>query len=146
MKYKGIITGIFLITIAIVLIGFFSFKALNPKEFYSLFNSFGYLVENKIDKDYSSNNHLIAMKDDLPFNVEYYSFDDEIDAKNTYEKIKKSIRINKKETVSSLASKLIAESNNKYIVVSRIRNTIMYVLGDEEHKEQINSIFKNINY
>ena len=150
---KSIILGIIIIIlVCIITVGCSFYDAIEPKDFKEHFGALGYTISETETPKYTTDTYLVASKDDVPFNIEYYEFKDESDAKKIYKKYKDSISdyitsdSKNKETTKGGISKIVALSDNEYIVISRVKNTLIFIASTKDYKEEIDTLLKNIKY
>ena len=150
---KSVILGIIIIIIVcIITVGCGFYNALKAKDFKEHFGALGYTISNKVTPKYDSDTYLVASKDDVPFSIEYYEFKDESEAKKIYKKYKDSISdyitsdSNNKETTGAVISKIVAVSDNEYIVISRVKNTLIFIAGTKDYKSEIDNLLEEIKY
>lgn len=94
----------------------------------------------------------IATTIDNEYKIEYYVLSDNESAKyfysinkNIFENSKSTSVVETNNTISNY-SKYTLNSNDKYMVISRINNTAIYVNANEEYKNVIKDLLKEINY
>ena len=94
----------------------------------------------------------MALEEDYDYKIEFYKLAEEDNAISFY-KTNKEIFENSKDSVS--AEKSISLGNNskytlktkdKYKVVSRIENTVIYVDVDAKYEDEVKEILKEIGY
>ena len=94
----------------------------------------------------------VALEEDYDYKIEFYKLAEEDNAISFY-KTNKEIFENSKDSVS--AEKSISLGNNskytlktkdKYKVVSRIENTVIYVDVDAKYEDEVKEILKEIGY
>ena len=79
-------------------------------------------------------------------------FSEEVEAKKVYEKYKDSIveyittDSNNEETTGAVFSKTVAVSENEYIVISRVKNTLIFVAGTKDYTNEIDTLLEDIKY
>ncbi len=153
MKNKSIIVGIIIIVIVcIITTGCVFPSAIGKEEFNKHFTALGYSVSDKEEAKYESDTYLVATKEDVPYQVEYYEFKNEVEAKKVYEKYKDSIvdyitaDTQNQETKGAIFAKIVAESTDDYIVISRVKNTLIFIDGTHDYKNNIDEILKDIKY
>ena len=94
----------------------------------------------------------IASSNDYSFQIEFYELSDENYAMNFYNNNKSKFETSKgnasAETSASLKnySKYTLSSNGKYMVVSRIDNTVIYVNVNDNYKDTVKDILKELGY
>ena len=153
MKNKSIIIGIAIIVIVcIITTGCVFYNVVDKEEFNKHFTALGYSVSDAEEGKYEADTYLVATKDDVSYKVEYYEFKDEVEAKKVYEKYKDSIvdyitaNTENQETKGAVFAKIVAESTDDYIVISRVKNTLIFIAGTKEYREDIDNILKDIKY
>lgn len=153
MKTKSVILGIIIIVVVcLVTTGCIFYNLLDTKEFKEHFGSLGYTVTDSDKGLYDSNSYVIATKEDVPYKIEYYEFADEIAAKKAYEKQIDAIAnyitsTSKNErTDGAVFSKTVAVSEKEYIVISRVKNTMIFIASTKDYQQEIDSFLKDIKY
>ena len=154
MNKKSMFIGFLgVILICLITTGCLFYNLLNAKEFKKYFEKLGYTISvNNESKYESSKTSYIAKKSGINYKMEYYEFNNEVDAKKAYQTFKKNVsdyitdeaKIN--ETTGAVFSKLIVESNNEYIIYSRVKNTIIWITGTPNDKNDITNVLKDIRY
>ena len=124
-------------------------NSISTKEFKSTMRNNDYYVIS-IKDQFASYNYiteaLLARKDSI--NVEFYVMSDNDNAKAFYDYNKDVIEAYKmndskyKET----STKYILSTDEKYMVISLIDNTCIYVDTNIENKDKVNSILKKLGY
>ena len=150
---KSIILGIALIIIVcIITVGCGFYNLLNAKDFKEHFGALGYTISDSETPKYETDTYLVATKEDMPFKIEYYEFKEEIDAKKIYKKYKDSISdyitsdSKNTESTSAVLSKIVATSDNEYIIISRVKNTLIFIAGTKDYKSEIDNLLEEIKY
>ena len=150
---KSIIVGILLIVIVcIITVGCGFYNLLKSKDFKEHFGALGYTISDSETPKYETDTYLVATKDDVPFKIEYYEFKEEIDAKKVYKKYCDSIPeyittdSKNKESTSAVLSKTVAVSDNEYIIISRVKNTLIFIASTKDYKEEIDNLLEGIKY
>ena len=153
MKNKSVILGIaIIVVVCFITAGCGLYNLLDTEEFKDYFGALGYTTNENAEGLYESKSYVVASKSDTEFNIEYYEFEEEVDAKKIYKKYKdnivKYITSDSKnlETTGFAFSKTVAESQNEYIVISRVKNSLIFIEGTVEYKEEIDSLLKEIKY
>lgn len=150
--YKRLAFTLTLIIICFIATGCIIKKPITGEAFKKQFAALGYEVIEDQDANYRSNKFMKATKEDVPFEVLFYEFDSEIDSKKTYEKYKSNIinyvtsNTTNTETTSAVFSKMVVESQKEYIIISRIKNTLVFVNSSIDFKDEVLSVIKNIHY
>ena len=125
---------------------------LNKDEFNKHFNSLGYTISDKEEAKYETDTYLVASKSDVPFKIEYYEFKSDVEAKEVYKKYKDSIAdyittsSKNQETKGQVFARIVAVSTDEYIVMSQVKNTLIFIAGTNEYKNIIDTLLKDIKY
>lgn len=152
MKNKSVILGIIIIVVVSLLTGCGFYNLLEADEFKEHFGALGYTTSDKEEALYDSDTYIVASKSDVPFKIEYYEFASEVEAKKVYEKYKDNIvdyittDSNNHETTGAVFSKTVAVSENEYIVISRVKNTLIFIATTKDYQEEIDNILEDIKY
>ena len=153
IKDKSIIWGILIIIAVVLLTGCELFYNLvDTKEFKEHFGALGYTVSEDEEGLYDSKSYLVATKEDVPYKVEYYEFDEEVDAKKAFESYKKNLGSyiktdsKDKETKGAVFTKRVAVSEEEYIVISRVKNTLIFIAGTNDYADEIDTLLEDIKY
>lgn len=152
MNKKSVIFGILIILVTCLTTGCLFYNYLEPADFKDQFSARGYTV-NKVDKaDYEAKYISKATKEDVPFEVIYYQFDNEADAKKAYKNYKTNlsnvITSDSKDTESNGAvlSKYVCKSEKEYIIISRVKDSLIYINGTVDYQNDIDEILEDIQY
>lgn len=152
MNKKSVLLGIIIVLVTCLTTGCIFYNYLEPKDFKEQFSARGYTVE-KIDKaDYEADYISKATKEDVPYEVLYYQFATESDAKKAYKEYKSNlsniITSDSKdvESKSSVLSKYVCKSDKEYIIISRVKNSLIYISTTVEYENEINDILTDIKY
>lgn len=123
--------------------------------FESFMEEKGYTVVND-SSEFSNYDYLkrvyLAISDDYSFQIEFYELVDEEYAIKFFENnmaiFKSSKESNSLESTVNLmnASKYTLSCNNKYKVISRIDNTVIYLDVDDEYTETVKSVLSELGY
>jgi len=153
MKNKSVILGILIIVVvSLMTTGCGFYNLLETQEFKDHFGALGYTTTDSEEGKYESKTYVVATKEDMPFKIEYYEFENDVEAKKVYKKFKDSIvdyittDSKNLETTGAVFSKTVAESENEYIVMSRVKNTLIFIAGTVEIKEEIDTLLEDIKY
>lgn len=156
------ITLLILIVIVIaIIVGIVSFvstkgkKPISADDFKNLMETDGYIVENSIeqfsDYDYVKDSCIAADKD-LKYQLEFYVLENDEYALNFFNN-NKSIFESSKSTASietsadmKNCSRYTLNSNNKYMFLSRISNTVIYINVDSRYENDVKKIVEKLNY
>ncbi len=152
-KNKSIVLGILLIVIVCVItVGCGFYNLLEPKDFKEHFGALGYTISDKEEAKYEADTYLVATKDDIPYKIEYYEFKNEKEAKNAYKNYYDSISVyittdsKNKETSNAVFTKTVAVSDNEYIIISRVKNTLIFIATTKDYQTEIDTLLKDIKY
>ena len=94
----------------------------------------------------------IAVSNDYGFQIEFYELTDDSYAMNFYNNNKSIFESSKGSDATQTKvglknySKYTLSSNEKYSVVSRIDNTVIYVNVDENYKDTVKDILDELGY
>lgn len=94
----------------------------------------------------------IAMNDKGEYQIEFYKMSDKENATMFYEHNKSVFESSKSSSSAQTNndmknySKYTLQSNDKYMVISRVEDTVVYVKVDSKYKDNIKDILKEIKY
>ncbi len=94
----------------------------------------------------------LAINKDKTYQVEFYEFSDDTYATGFYNNNKARFEASKgaisAETSVNLKkySKYTLDSNGKYMVVSRIKNTVIYINANSSYKNEIKAVLNELGY
>lgn len=129
-------------------------EKIDSAKFKDVMTSKGYNVVDvteKTDSD-AATSVLIAMSKDNTYQVEFFELVNEETAINTYNINKSNFLENKSSKYSQTEkdvknySKYTLTSSGKYMVVSRIENTLVYANVTDDKKDEIKSVLKELGY
>lgn len=153
MKNKSVILGVLIIVVVcLVTTGCMFYNLLETQEFKDHFGALGYTTSETEEALYESKTYVVASKSDVPFKIEYYEFEEEIDAKKIYKKYKDTIAnyitsdSKNNETTGAVFAKIVAKSEKEYIVISRVKNTLIFVAGTVDYQQEIDNLLEDIQY
>ena len=153
MKNKSVILGISIVLVVVIfLTGCGFYNLVDATEFKQHFGALGYTTSDSEEPKFENDVYLVASKEDVPFKIEYYEFDEELDAKKVYKKYTDSIveyittSSENNETTGAVFSKMIAKSEKEYIVISRVKNTLIFVNGTNDFQNEIDTLLEDIKY
>ena len=153
MKNKSVILGILIIlVVSLMTTGCGFYNLLDTEEFKAHFGALGYTNTDTEKGLYESKTYVVASKEDVPYKIEYYEFENDVEAKKIYKKYKDSIvdyittDSENYETTGAVMSKTVAESENEYIVISRVKNTLIFIAGTVEFKTELDNLLEDIKY
>ncbi|MCI8486731.1 MAG: hypothetical protein HFJ20_06665 [Clostridia bacterium] len=163
---KSLIIIIVICVIALIMIasigGYFLIKVLNQEKnpmtvdaFKSLIRDKGYTIidvkEQFNEYDYIEDAY-VAILDDGEYQIEFYKMSNEESAIMFYNNNKSifesSISSSSAQTNNEMKnySKYTLQSNNKYMAISRIEDTVIYVKVDIKYKDKIKDLLNEIGY
>lgn len=152
MNKKSVLLGVLIVVVTCLTTGCIFYNYVDPTEFKEQFSARGYTVE-KIDKaDYEAEYISKATKEDVPYEIIYYEFATDADAKKAYKSYKDSlpnlITSDSKdtETTGNVISKYICKSDNEYIVISRVKNSLIFINTTLDYQSEIDEILEDIEY
>lgn len=152
MKNKSVLLGIILLVVGVLATGCM-YSSLSSKDFKEHFGALGYTISETEKPLYDTGtSYIVATKADVPFKVEYYEFDEEIEAKKVYEKYKDNIKdyitstSKNNETYGALFAKTVAVSDNEYVVISRVRSTIIFIATTKDYTNTVNDLLEEVGY
>ena len=153
MKNKSILIGFLgVIVICAITTGCIFYNLLDSKEFKSHFEDLGYSITTNEEPKYTADTSYVATKDGSNYDIEYYEFDTEVNAKKAYQNYKENIsdyitsKAENTETTGAVFSKIITVSDNEYIIISRVKNTLIFIAGTNDVKEEIDDLLTEIKY
>lgn len=152
MKKKILFLGILVTSVLFLATGCMFYNLMKSEDFKNHYTALGYTISENETGKYESKNYLVASKDDVPFKIEYYEFEKEVDAKKVYEKYKKDIvsyitsDSKNHETSGAVFSKTVATSEKEYLVISRVKNTLIFIAGTIDYKTEIDKLVEDVKY
>jgi len=126
-------------------------KGLSKKEINNKLFGLGFDIYDVTDKiEDKSVKTVLSANYKGKYQIEYYAFDNEDSAE-------KAFKSNKNELIKSNGDKgktksgsnydrYIQQLSDKYIVVTRVDNTLVYVFSNIDYKKDIKKVLKKINY
>lgn len=153
MNKKSIIVGILgIIVICAITTGCLFYNLLDAKEFKSHFEDLGYTIVKNEEDDVDAETSYIASKDDVEYQIKYFEFEEEVDAKKLYQHYKENLgsyitsKPQNKETTGAVFSKVVSVSEKEYIVISRVKNTLIFINATNDVSDDIDKILEDIRY
>ena len=152
MKNKSVLFGILIIVIVSISTGCVFYNLLDTQEFKEHFGALGYSTTEDVESLYESKNYVVATKEDVPYKIEFYEFEDEVEARKIYKKYKDNISdyitsdSKNKETTGAVFAKTIAKSENEYIVISRVKNSLIFIVTTNDYQKEVDSLLEDIKY
>lgn len=153
MKNKSVILGIIIIVVVSLLTTGCAIKsALSVQEFKDHMGALGYSTTEDEKALYEAKSYLVASKSDVPYKIEFYEFEEKVEAQKVFKKYTDNIAdylttsSKNIKTTGALFDKFVAKSDNEYIVVDRVKNTLIFIAGTVDYQEEIDSLLEDINY
>ena len=150
---KSIILGLLIIVVVSFATGCGFYNLVDTKEFKEHFGALGYSTSDTETPLYdTAESYVVATKSDVPFKIEYYEFESEVEAKKVYVKYTDSIvdyiTTNSKDTevTGAVYAKWTSISQGEYIKISRVKNTLIFINGTVEFKDEIDKLLEDIKY
>lgn len=155
----GIIIAVFVVATIIITCVFASLNkektSMTAEAFKTKMEEKGYHIIDAIEQfaayDYVKKAYL-ATSEDYSYKIEFYELEDDNYATLFYNNNKAILEASKgsASAENSIAIKNYAKyslsSNGKYMVVSRINNTVLYVSVEETYKDAVKGIIEEIDY
>ena len=151
---KILMMGVLCFLILFMATGCFNKTALSSSDFKTRMEDKGYTVEdatNQISSD-NINQVYIAKNEEEQYQIEFYDLSTSDTAYNFYNNAKINFE-NSKSGISSDSyvnignhSKYSLSTNNKFNVVSRIDNTVIYISVPDSYKSTVKDLLKDIGY
>ena len=160
MKKSVMITiGIVIAIVVIVGVFFAVFNkektAITASNFYETMSKKGYMVQDATSEfseyGYVAKVHL-ALSSDEGYQIEFYELIDTEYANNFYENNKAIFEASEGNNASKTTvnlknhSKFTLSTDGKYKVLSRIDNTVIYANVDEQYKDTVKDLLKELGY
>ena len=129
-------------------------KAITTEEFKDKAKSHNYIINNAISQfeEYKYINEATVVSNASNWKVEFYILKDKNSAVSVYEYNKEDFIKSKgngsKETSESIGnySNYSLTTNGNYMYLSKIDNTLIYVVADEKYTEDIKSFVQELGY
>ena len=158
---KSIIITVIAVVIVVAILGVVFINLNKEKDsitassFYNTMSQKGYSVQDATNQ-FSDYNYIkqayIAVSNDSSYQIEFYELQDDFYATSFYNNNKSNFESSKgsisAETSAGLKnySKYTLSSNGKYMVVSKIDNTVIYVDVEDNYKDTVKSILDELGY
>ena len=158
---KPVIIAIIAVVIVVAIVGVIFINlnkektSITASDFYTTMSQKGYVVQDS-SSQFSEYNYVkksyIAASKDYSYQIEFYELVDDSYATSFYNNNKSIFESSKgnasAETSVGLKnySKYTLSSNGKYMVVSRINNTVIYVDVDDSYKDTVKSLLNELGY
>ncbi len=124
-------------------------KALKSDEAALILSNNGFTVTDVTGQMEDDRISYVASANNGRFQIEYYVFAKEDDAKEAYESNKESFENNKtkgKEKKDETYQKYTQELSDTYNVLTRVGNTLLYSSVNIEYKKDLNDVIKDLGY
>lgn len=129
-------------------------KAITTEEFKDKAKSHNYIISNAISQfeEYKYINEATVVSNAGNWKVEFYVMKDNNSTSKTFEYSKENFIKSKgngsKETSESIGnySNYSLTTNGNYMYLSKIDNTLIYVVADEKYTEDIKNFIKELGY
>ncbi len=138
-----------LILIVLVLSACGNKKALSKEEIVKKLSSNGFSITDVTNQMEDKNISYIASANNGMFQIEYYVFAKEDDAKKAYEGNKKSFESNKtkgKEKVQDKYEKYTQQLSDTYNMIIRKDNTLLYSSINIKYKKDLKKVIKDLGF
>ena len=158
---KSIIIPLIAVAIIVTIVGIIFINlnkektSITASDFYTTMSQKEYNVQDSSNQ-FSEYNYVkqayIAVSKNNSYQIEFYELEDDSYATQFYNNIKSIFESSKgTNSVESNVelknySKYTLSSNGKYMIVSRIDNTVIYVNVDNNYKDAVNSLLKDLGY
>lgn len=125
-------------------------KALSDDELKTKLTQIGFDVNEITSSIEDSNISVVRTANNKKYQIEYYVFKSEDTAKVAYENNVKMFSSNKKyagkETGDDNYNKYVQETDDYYNVVTRVKDTLVYVSVNVDHKRDIKKVLNELGY
>ncbi len=138
-----------LLLAAIILTACSKKEPLKSEEAISILSSNGFIVTDVTNQMEDDRINYVGSANNGKFQIEYYIFSQEADAKKAYESNKESFENNKtkgKEKKDETYQKYTQELSDTYNVLTRVGNTLLYSSVNIEYKKDLNKVIKAMGY
>ena len=158
---KPVIIAIIAVVIIVAILGVIFINlnkeknSITASSFYDTMSQKGYSVQDATNQ-FSAYNYIkqayIAVSEDSNYQIEFYELQDDSYATNFYNNNKSNFESSKGSTSAETSvglknyAKYTLSSNGKYMVVSRIDNTVIYVDVEANYKDNVKSILDELGY
>ena len=147
-KNKSFYTILLIILLLFTLTGCGQGPALSAEEFKTISELEKYNISDvSSDEIYNSQEAYFAIDRKGNFQVEFYVFANEEDAKNIFNKIKETLDSDIYEIKKTwFSDRWLAKSNWSYVVISKIDNTLVYSSSSSIYEQEINNLLSALEY
>lgn len=125
-------------------------KALSDDELKTELTQIGFDVNEITSSIEDSNISVVRTANNGKYQIEYYVFKSEETAKAAYENNVKMFSSNKKyvgkETNDDNYNKYVQETDDYYNVITRVKDTLVYVSVGVDHKRDVKKVLNKLGY
>ena len=121
---------------------------LSIKDFSKSMEKLGYKVEDVTDKVDDNNilSYYVASRKDYSYQIEYCGFDNTDSAIKYYREKLKKYTNSKGNQLNNKKNKETFYINGNYIIISRVKNVVMFTYAEKKYKDEINHTFGKLKY
>lgn len=138
-----------LILILLLVCGCDKKQSLNKEEITNELSSNGFIITDITDRMEDDNITAVLVANNSKYSIEYYRFKDNKSASESFKNNKKlfeNYSRNGKEKTKDNYNTYTQEIENKYNLLIRVDNTLIYASINNEYKSDLNKVLKNIGY
>lgn len=124
-------------------------KSLKPSEVTKKLSDNGFSVIDVTSQMEDKSISYVSSANNGKFQIEYYVFANEKDAKEAYKNNKESFENNKtkgKESKGKSYEKYTQQLSDTYNLITRVDNTLLYSSVNIEYKKDLNKVIKDLGY
>ena len=146
---KKIFKILVIVCLVIILSGCGNKKIITGEKFYDVFSKMNYAVNYVTSQVEDESIKTIITANNMKFQIEYFEFDSIDNAKKSFESNKKTFELissNNKYINKNNYEKFTQEGKNKYNVVVRVDNTLIYCSANIEYKDQVKKDLDKLGY
>lgn len=124
-------------------------KALTSSEITAKLSNNGFSITDVTSQMEDKSISYVASANNGRFQIEYYVFASEEDAKKAYKNNKESFESNKtkgKEKTGESYEKYTQKLSDTYNLITRVDNTLLYSSVNIEYKGDLNKVIKDLGY
>ncbi len=147
MKRFSLVCILFLISLLLTACG--EKKTLTADQVSSKLSSNGFTVIDVTNQMEDKNISYVVSANNGRFQIEYYVFVSEEEAKKAYESNKIGFESNKnkgKEKTGETYQKYTRQLSDTYNLLTRVNNTLLYSSVNIEYKKDLNKVIKDLGY
>ncbi len=137
------------ICLVIILSGCGNKKIVTSDKFYNTYSKLNYVINEVTEQTEDESIKKIITANNMKYQIEYFEFDSIDNAKKSFESNKKSferISDNNNYTSKNNYEKFTQEEKDKFNVIVRVDNTLIYCSANIEYKDQVKKDIKKIGY